>query len=261
MRYSAVCRGIFLARPNRFIAEVEMEGRVEICHVKNTGRCRELLLPGAVVILAVAENPQRKTRYDLVAVYKGDMLVNMDSQAPNKAAAEYLALRFPEAELIRPEYAHGNSRLDFYIRVGAREIFVEVKGCTLEREGVALFPDAPTERGAKHLRELGNLARKGYEAYVLFVIQMRGPAYFMPNDAMDPAFGHALRQAAAQGMGIWAVDCLVEEGGFVCDREIPVHLPWRILFIPGYIKRGCRANAPQPLFHANMRLVNRPQFP
>lgn len=192
--------------------------------MKNTGRCRELLLPGAAVILAEAGNAARKTRYDLVAVYKGDILVNMDSQAPNQAAAEYLHRLFPGADLIQRERLHGSSRLDFYIRAGAREIFLEVKGCTLEREGAALFPDAPTERGVKHLRELTDLVRQGYEAYVLFVVQMRGPRYFAPNDSMHKAFGDALRTAAAQGVKVLAVDCLVEEDGFVCDREIPVRL-------------------------------------
>ncbi len=224
MRYAAIRNGIFLDRPNRFIARVQMGDAVEVCHVKNTGRCRELLVPGARVILAEAANPRRKTRYDLVAVYKGNMLVNMDSQAPNEAAAEYLERLFPQADWIRRECVQGDSRLDFYIRSCGREIFIEVKGCTLEQEGAALFPDAPTERGVKHLKELARLARLGYEAWALFVIQMKGPHCFAPNDAMHPAFGQALREAADQGVRVLAVDCLVQEAGFVCDKEIPVRL-------------------------------------
>lgn len=225
MRYPQVCGGKFIARPNRFIALVDVEGRETVCHVKNTGRCRELLTPGAKVILARAANPSRKTAYDLVAVYKGAMLINMDSQAPNQVAAAYLPSLFPGITLLRPEYRVGDSRLDFYVETAAgRQIYMEVKGCTLEVDGVAMFPDAPTLRGTKHLRTLTALARAGREAWVLLVVQMAGPKCFRPNDAMDPAFGKALREAAAAGVRIHCVDCLVTEDSLSCRAPVPVSL-------------------------------------
>lgn len=225
MRYPQVCKGRFIARPNRFIALVEVEGRETVCHVKNTGRCRELLTPGAQVILAKAGNPARKTAYDLVAVYKGELLINMDSQAPNQVAAAYLPSLFPGVTLVRPEYRVGDSRLDFYVETAdGRQIYVEVKGCTLEQDGVALFPDAPTARGTKHLRALTALARAGREAWVLVVVQMAGPRCFRPNDAMDPAFGQALREAAAAGVRVHCVDCLVTEDSLACRKPVPVLL-------------------------------------
>ena len=204
---------------------MDVEGQETVCHVKNTGRCRELLTPGVKVILARAENPNRKTAYDLVAVYKGEMLINMDSQAPNQVAAEYLPSLFSGITCVRPEYRIGDSRLDFYVVTkDARQIYVEVKGCTLEVDGVAMFPDAPTLRGVKHLRALTALARAGREAWVLLVVQMAGPQCFRPNDAMDPAFGQALREAAAAGVGIHCVDCLVTEDSLTCRRPVPVLL-------------------------------------
>lgn len=225
MRYPQVCGGRFIARPNRFIALVDVEGQETVCHVKNTGRCRELLTPGVKVILARAESPNRKTAYDLVAVYKGEMLINMDSQAPNQVAAEYLPSLFSGITCVRPEYRIGDSRLDFYVETkDARQIYVEVKGCTLEVDGVAMFPDAPTLRGVKHLRALTALARAGREAWVLLVVQMAGPQCFRPNDAMDPTFGQALREAAAAGVGIHCVDCLVTEDSLTCRRPVPVLL-------------------------------------
>lgn len=225
MRYPQVCGGRFIARPNRFIALVDVEGQETVCHVKNTGRCRELLTPGVKVILARAENPNRKTAYDLVAVYKGEMLINMDSQAPNQVAAEYLPSLFSGITCVRPEYRIGDSRLDFYVETkDARQIYVEVKGCTLEVDGVAMFPDAPTLRGVKHLRALTALARAGREAWVLLVVQMAGPQCFRPNDAMDHTFGQALREAAAAGVGIHCVDCLVTEDSLTCRRPVPVLL-------------------------------------
>lgn len=225
MRYPQVCGGKFIARPNRFIALVDVEGQETVCHVKNTGRCRELLTPGAKVILARAANPSRKTAYDLVAVYKGAMLINMDSQAPNQVAAAYLPSLFPGITLLRPEYRVGDSRLDFYVETAAgRQIYMEVKGCTLEVDGVAMFPDAPTLRGTKHLRTLTALARAGREAWVLLVVQMAGPKCFRPNDQMDPAFGQALREAAAAGVQIHCVDCLVTEDSLSCRAPVPVYL-------------------------------------
>ncbi len=215
MKYQQIVKGRFLERPNRFIAHVEVDGERTICHVKNTGRCRELLIPNATVILAKGENPNRKTEYDLIAVYKGDRLINLDSQAPNAVFGEWIRKSgyFPSLTYIKPEYTYQNSRFDFYLEAGERKIFVEVKGVTLERDGVVLFPDAPTERGAKHLRELLDAVKNGYEAFVFFVIQMDACEYFTPNRATDPAFALALEQAAAQGVELRAVTCRVVENG------------------------------------------------
>lgn len=224
MRYDSVRRGLFLARPNRFIAHVEVEGRPVVCHVKNTGRCRELLTPGATVVVAGADSPGRKTAYDLIAVYKGGRLINMDSQAPNRVAADYLPRLFPSLTRVRPECRHGDSRLDFYVEAGERRIFLEVKGCTLEREGAALFPDAPTARGVKHLQTLTALQQAGYEGWVLFVVQFKGARCFLPNDETHPAFGKALREAAAAGVQVRAVDCRVTEDSLACDQPVPVRL-------------------------------------
>ena len=221
MRYNSVVPALFLDRPNRFVAHVELDGRTETVHVKNTGRCRELLLPGARVILSAGENPGRKTLWDLVAVYKGDMLINMDSQAPNAAAAGLLRRLFPGCELY-PEKRYVNSRFDFYLEQGERRIFAEVKGVTLERDGIAMFPDAPTERGRKHLLELAEAAEAGYEAYVLFLIQMKGCRAFTPNRETDPAFAAALKEARDRGVGIWCYDCAVTEESMTADQEVPV---------------------------------------
>ena len=221
----------FISRPNRFIALVDVNGRTETVHVKNTGRCRELLIPGATVYLAAAENPARKTPYDLIAVDKclpdgRTMTVNMDSQAPNAIAAEWLPVSglFPETATIRREVTHGDSRFDFCIQTSDTTAYLEVKGCTLEQDGVALFPDAPTERGVKHIRELTALAREGCPAYILFIIQMKGTHTFRPNDATHKAFGDALREANAAGVHILAVDCRVIPGTVTVDGYIPVEL-------------------------------------
>ena len=226
MVYENILKGKFLARPNRFIAHVEVNGRTEICHVKNTGRCRELLVPGAVVYLERAGNPMRKTQYDLIAVRKGDLLINMDAQAPNKAFGEWAAAGgfLPEVTAIRPEFTWGDSRFDFRLEDGQGPIFVEVKGVTLEEAGEVRFPDAPTQRGAKHLRGLLRAVEQGYRAAVCFVIQMKGPTVFRPNDRTDPAFGQALRQAAAGGVQVLAVDCLAEPDSLVIDGLVPVDL-------------------------------------
>lgn len=226
MRYNNITPAKFLSRPNRFIARVELAGREETVHVKNTGRCRELLVPGATVWLTESGNPARKTRYDLVAVDKGGLLINMDSQAPNRVFGEWArAGRFVEGlTLLRPETAWGDSRFDFYWEAGERRGFVEVKGCTLERDGLALFPDAPTQRGVKHLHELTAARGAGYEAAVCFVIQMKGVRTFQPNDETHPAFGAALRQAAANGVQVLAVDCRVEPDGLWMDQSVRVNL-------------------------------------
>ena len=224
MRYKTVVTGVFHSRPNRFIALVDVGGREEVCHVKNTGRCRELLLPGAQVVLSVSDNPARKTKYDLVAVWKeGTGLVNMDSQAPNAAAAELLPRLFPGA-VIRAEQRCGLSRFDFSLETEQGVGYLEVKGCTLEREGHAYFPDAPTERGVKNLRELTELRRQGRCAAVLFLVQMKGVHAFSPNDGTDPAFGAALREARGAGVEILCYDCLVTPESMIADQPVPVEL-------------------------------------
>ena len=210
MQYAKMVEGTFLARPNRFIAHIEIDGNVEVCHVKNTGRCRELLPVGAKVWCLDAASPSRKTRYDLITVRKGERLINMDSQAPNAAAKEWLlAGGLGKIENLKAEAKHGDSRFDFSFTKDGRPCFLEVKGVTLENDGVCAFPDAPTERGAKHLRELTKLAQEGCGAYVLFVIQMEGVKYLHPNDLTDKPFGEALREAKNAGVEIMAYDCKI----------------------------------------------------
>ncbi len=213
-----------MSRPNRFIAFVDIDGAVEECHVKNTGRCRELLVPSAKVYLQEFHSSKRRTRYDLIAVQKGDRLINIDSQAPNKAAAEWLPNWFSNCRLIQPEALFGRSRFDFYIETDYKKIFVEVKGVTLEENGVVLFPDAPTERGLKHILELCSAVQQGYEAYVLFVVQMQNVRCFQPNEKMHKAFAEALRHAEQCGVHILAVDCIVTPDSMQINQEIPVDL-------------------------------------
>ena len=221
MQYRNMVSGIFLARPNRFIAHVEIDGQVEVCHVKNTGRCRELLTPGAQVWCQRADNPNRKTKYDLITVKKGDRLINMDSQAPNIAAGEWLRDGgLGAVSDLKPEYTHGDSRFDFSFLLDGRRCFLEVKGVTLENDGVCAFPDAPTERGVKHLKGLTQAAKEGYGAFVLFVIQMPDVKYLRPHDERDPAFGAALREAAENGVTVLAMDCGVTED--VMQLRLPV---------------------------------------
>ena len=217
--------GRFLARPNRFIAKIEIDGREETVHVKNTGRCRELLPAGAEVWCRYDPNPKRKTKYDLITVVKGDRLINMDSQAPNAAAKEWLlGGGLGEIENLKAEAFCGDSRFDFSFMKDGRQCYLEVKGVTLENDGICAFPDAPTERGAKHLRGLTELAQKGYGAYVLFVIQMADVKYLHPNDNTDPEFGKALREAAQNGVQVLAVDCQVTENTMVIDNFVEVRL-------------------------------------
>ena len=212
MHYPNMTPGRFLARPNRFIAHVEIHGQEEIVHVKNTGRCRELLPKGAEVWCQQSDNPNRKTKFDLITVRKGGRLINMDSQAPNTAAGEWLKNGgLGEISELKAEYKHGDSRFDFTFIKDSKRCFLEVKGVTLENEGVCAFPDAPTERGAKHLRGLTRAVQEGYGGYVLFVIQMADVKYLHPNDATDPEFGKALREAAANGVQVLAMDCAVTE--------------------------------------------------
>ena len=222
MVYSKVVPGIFLSRPNRFIAHVLVDGTEEIVHVKNTGRCKELLLPGTTVYLYCApEGSNRKTKYDLIAVQKGNRLINMDSQAPNAVAEEWLRKTLPHAD-IRREVTYGSSRFDFRIMEGEKITFLEVKGVTLEHDGIAMFPDAPTERGLKHLRELISCKEQGYDAAVLFVIKMKGIHAFRPNDLTHPAFGDALREARSAGVRIMAMDCIVTPDSLTIDSPVKI---------------------------------------
>ena len=224
MNYNSIKKGRFLNRPNRFTAQVEIDGEEHIVHVKNTGRCKELLVPGATVFLEKSSNPLRKTQYDLIAVYKGKVLINMDSQAPNKAVGEWIKngglLENPT--IIKPETKYGDSRLDFYIENESEKMYVEVKGVTLEIDGTAKFPDAPTERGRKHLGELIKAKQNGYRSAVIFVIQMKGCGCFTPNTQHDPAFAKELKRAAENGVEIIAVDCIITPDSITIDERIKV---------------------------------------
>jgi sugar fermentation stimulation protein A len=222
MKYEKICKGIFIDRPNRFIAHVLVAGKEETVHVKNTGRCKELLIPGATVILEIAANPNRKTKFDLVAVYKESVgLVNMDSQAPNKVVNEWLRAdnkMFKGISGIKPEYTYGKSRIDFYFEYNGNKTLMEVKGVTLEKDRICYFPDAPTERGVKHIRELTGAVRAGYQCYLAFVIQMEGVNRVYPNDITHPEFGEALAEAEKQGVKILYLGCSVAEDELNINR-------------------------------------------
>ena len=231
MRYGKVVEAKFLNRPNRFIAEVAAEEGTCTAHVKNTGRCRELLIPGCTVYLSVLDHPGRKTKYDLICVEKtrdakSPLLVNVDSQIPNAAAGEWLRKSgmFSAGAVIRREVKYRNSRFDFFIEDGPRKIFLEVKGVTLEKNGTAMFPDAPTERGVKHVHELTECVADGFEAYVMFVIQMGEVCGFLPNDATHPAFGDALRTAAERGVKLLALNCRVTPDSIEINVPVQVDL-------------------------------------
>ena len=226
MTYKNIVEGKFLSRPNRFIANVEINGKTETVHVKNTGRCRELLVPNATVFLEKSDNLLRKTQYDLIAVYKNDLLINIDSEIPNFVVEEWLKSGnlFSKNAKIRREVKYKNSRFDFYIEDGDRKIFLEVKGCTLEQNGIAMFPDAPTERGVKHIEELIDCINEGFEAYILFVIQMKPIKVFKPNDNTHKAFGDALRKAFESGVRILAYDSIVTPNSIKIDKEVPIKL-------------------------------------
>ncbi len=250
MKYGKIVKGKFISRPNRFIAHVEIEGKKTVVHVKNTGRCRELLIPGVTAYLEKSINPERKTPYDLVTVEKktprGKFLVNMDSQAPNKIAGEWILGnmdRFPEVTFLKPEFTYGISRFDFYIEykgVGKtkasqkkiHKMFLEVKGVTLEQDGSASFPDAPTERGIKHLTELTRILEEKresedgtpYECGVLFLVQMKGCTAFGPDDRIHPEFGEALRRAKKAGVEVFVVDCQVTPNTVTADKPVPLIL-------------------------------------
>lgn len=225
MHYEQIVSGIFRSRPNRFLAYVEINGKTEVCHVKNTGRCRELLIPGVRVWCQRCDNPARKTRYDLITVEKAGRLINMDSQVPNTVAREWLLSGGLGAiDALRPETVHGDSRFDFSFRKDNIPCFLEVKGVTLEQNSVCAFPDAPTDRGVKHLRGLAQAARQGYGAYVLFVIQMENVTFFRPNEDTDPAFAAALREAEQAGVQIMARCCRVTEDSISIQSPVPVVL-------------------------------------
>jgi sugar fermentation stimulation protein A len=226
MEYKNIKQAKFLSRPNRFIANIEIDGKTEICHVKNTGRCKELLTPDAAVFVQESDNNNRKTKYDLISVYKGKRLINIDSQVPNKVFYEWMLDNnlFGEITLIKPECKYKNSRFDFYIETAAKKIFVEVKGVTLEENGIAMFPDAPTERGIKHITELCQCIREGYEAYIAFVIQMKDVLYFTPNIKTHKAFGDALISAEKQGVKIMALDCEVKKTSIKARGFVDVRL-------------------------------------
>ena len=225
MHYDKICRAVFLDRPNRFIAHIELDGRREVCHVKNTGRCRELLVPGAQILVQDCLSPGRRTRYDLISVWKGDRLINMDAAAPNRVFREWLeqgGLGAPE--YIRPECRHGDSRFDFYIERHGAGMFCEVKGVTLERDGVVRFPDAPTLRGVKHLRGLAACVAEGYQAAAVFIVQMENVRYFTPAAELHPEFAQALREARAAGVEILALDCRVTETEIAPGGAVEVRL-------------------------------------
>ena len=225
MRYENMVPGTFLARPNRFVAHVEIEGEIQVVHVKNTGRCRKLLPAGAKVWCQKSGTPARKTAYDLISVQKGSRVINMDSQAPNGAVEEWLhGGGIAGAEQIRREVFYGGSRFDFAFEINGKPCFLEVKGVTLEHDGVCAFPDAPTVRGARHLRELVKAVGEGYGAYVLFVIQMEDVKYLHPNDETDPEFGTALRDARKAGVTVLAMECKVTPDSMELSKQVPVRL-------------------------------------
>lgn len=226
MKYENIVQGRFLSRPNRFIAYVEIYGKSEKAHVKNTGRCKELLTDNAEVFLTKSDNPGRSTLYDLIAVRKGTCLINMDSQAPNKAVLEWLLKGelFPDIVSVRPETTYGKSRFDFFIETAKDKIFLEVKGVTLEKDGAVLFPDAPSERAVKHVYELIEAVQSGYKAYIMMVVQMKGVKYFTPNTETQPEFADALMEAVKAGVKIIAYDCIISPDSMVIDEPVPVYL-------------------------------------
>ena len=232
MRYEKITKGKFISRPNRFKAYVELNGEEELVHVKNTGRCAELLKAGATVYVQKSAKEERKTKWDLIAVEKGERMINMDSQIPNQVVKEWLEKEnlFENITCIRPEYTYGNSRFDLYVEAGERKIFIEVKGVTLEEDGVVRFPDAPSERAVKHVEELQKAVKDGYEAYVFFVIQMKDVRYFTPNRQTHPEFAEALAEAERNGVKILAYDCSVTEDSIELGKEVPVVLEYPQLY-------------------------------
>ena len=225
MKYSDIYKGTFLERPNRFIAICEIDGKEEVCHVKNTGRCRELLVKGATVYLEKSSNPNRKTQFDLIAVEKNDRLINMDSQIPNFVVAESLNKIFSDITFVKQEYKYGNSRFDIYVETETEKIFVEVKGVTLEDNGVVRFPDAPTERGIKHLKELQKAVKEGYRACVVFLVQMQDVKYFEPNYKTHPEFAKELKNAYENGVEIFVYDSVVTPEEIIMNNKVEIKMP------------------------------------
>ncbi len=226
MEYKNIKSGIFKSRPNRFIAHVEIDGNIEVCHVKNTGRCRELLTPDCTVYLEESSNPNRKTKFDLIAVLKGDRLFNIDSQAPNKVFGEWIkcSKHFGEIKYIKPEYCYKSSRLDFYAETETEKILIEVKGVTLEENGVLMFPDAPTQRGIKHIKELIGATDDGYRTAVAFVIQTDFAEYFTPNNRTHPEFGQVLKEAHSKGVEVLALSCSTSPNSLKIQGFVPVEI-------------------------------------
>lgn len=265
MKYHSVKKAVFLERPNRFIAYVELNGRKETVHVKNTGRCAELLKKRATVYLEKSKKQDRKTAYDLIAVEKNGRLINMDSQAPNRAVEEWLLTKqlFPDLSFLRPETVYGSSRFDFYLEAGGKKIFMEVKGVTLEEDNVVRFPDAPSERALKHVEELIAAKAEGYEAYVLFVVQMQDVSYFTPNRRTQQAFAEALLKAKKAGVHIVAYDCLVEPDGMMIGKPVPVILEPEnfennLLSAKEKLRKGSLEAIPKPLlkwYDKNRRIL------
>ena len=225
MKYNNIYKGLFLERPNRFIAICEIDGKKEICHVKNTGRCRELLIKGATVFLEKSPNPNRKTQYDLVSVQKNDRLINMDSQIPNYVVTESINKLFNNIKLVKQEYKYGNSRFDIYVETETEKIFVEVKGVTLENDGVVRFPDAPTERGIKHLKELQKAVAEGYRACVVFLVQLHGVKYFEPNYETHPEFAKELKNAYKNGVEVFVYDSVVTPEEIIMNNRVETKMP------------------------------------
>lgn len=226
MTYQNIKKAKFIERPNRFIAYCEINGKTEVCHVKNTGRCKELLIPGVTVYVQEANSPTRKTKYDLISVVKGDRLINIDSQAPNKVFYEWaISGKFlPDITLIKPESVFQNSRFDFYIETENKKAFVEVKGVTLEEKGVVMFPDAPTERGVKHIEELIQAKKQGYEAFIVFIVQMESVNYFTPNIKTHKTFADKLKEANKYGVKVICYDCKVSENSLSVNDRINIIL-------------------------------------
>lgn len=226
MIYTNIKKAKFIDRPNRFIANIEMDGKPEVCHVKNTGRCRELLLPGATVFVQEFDSGTRKTKFDLIGVIKGQRYINIDSQVPNKVFYEWVSggKLFEGITLIKPEARYKNSRFDFYIETLRDKIFVEVKGVTLEENNIVLFPDAPTQRGVKHVNELADCLQEGYKAYIVFVIQMKSVDFFTPNARTHEEFAAALKSAKNRGVNILAYDCRVDENTIEISEEVEVRV-------------------------------------
>lgn len=231
MKYNNIVKAEFIERPNRFIAYCKVHGNIEKVHVKNTGRCKELLIPNCTVYLEESDNPNRKTKYSLIAVQKGDRLINMDSQVPNKVVYEALvnkSIILPnldeEIKLIKPEKTYGNSRFDIYLETENKKVFIEIKGATLEEENIVMFPDAKTERGVKHINELIKASKEGYKCYVIFVVQMHNVLYFTPNKEMHIELADALNEASTNGVDVLAYDCIVNPNSIIINNDVKVIL-------------------------------------